>query len=214
MARNVFDAIGDMFRADPENVAAREETKQARIAATTERQKNRQDTGTERREDRQDSRQDRRDSVTERQKNRQDTKTNRQKNRQDTGTKRLDIKVTGRGDRLQTKAENPDYVDPGMALATQMYEDAYDSIHAVGSSVLGAFGLDVEENYKQDEKAANKAANETPKLATTPPNAGGSGIDASEYETADIKVGTTVSGSTMLMLGAVGLGAIYFIGKK
>ena len=205
MARNIFDAIGDMFRADPENVAQRQETKRARIAATTERQEQRQDTGTERQEQRQDT-------GTNRQKNRQDTGTNRRKDRQDTGTKRLDIRVTGRGDRLQTKAENPDYVDPGMALATQMYEDAYDSIHAVGSSVLEAFGLDVEENYKQDEKAANKAAN---KPGVSIPNATGSGVvDTSEYETADIKVGTTVSGSTMLMLGAVGLGAIYFIGKK
>jgi hypothetical protein len=199
MGRNIFDAIGDMFRADPENVAQRQETKRARIAATTERQEQRQDTGTKRREDRQASQQARRDTTTE-----------RQKNRQDTGTKRLDIRTTGRGDRLQTKAENPDYVDPAWALATEAYEDAYDSMHAVGSSVLGAFGLDVEENYKQDEKAAN----EVPKLATTPPNAGGSGIDASEYETADIKVGGNVSTSTKLMFAAVALGAIYAVGKK
>lgn len=214
MGRNIFDAIGDMFRANPENVAARQATKQARIAATTERQeqrqdtgtnrqKNRQDTGTERREDRQSDRQAYRDSITE-----------RQKNRQDTGTKRMDIRVTGRGDRLQTKAENPDYVDPGMALATQMYEDAYDSIHAVGSSVLEAFGLDVEDNYKQDEKAANKADNKATVPGATGLGATGSGVNASEYETADIKVGTTVSSSTMLMLGGIGLGAIYLIGKK
>lgn len=212
MGRNLFDAIGDMFRADPEVVAQREETKRARIEAATERK-----------EQRQEARQEKRDTTTERQKNRQDAKTanitarqagktnrvterqtgktDRTIERQTQMTDRTDIRVTGRGDRLQTKAENPDYVDPGMALASEIWGDVYGSVHSVGSSVLGAFGLDV-----KDDKGGASGLGAS--------GLGASGVDASEYETADIKVGANVSTSTKLMLAAVALGAIYAVGKK